>query len=52
MTEQDFAGVIGAANDDAATLPGFGTTFATIVRFASLPFVSNNTKLLSLYNQN
>ena len=51
MTEQDFAGVIGAANDDAATLPGFGTTFATIVRFASLPFVSNNTKLLSLYNQ-
>ena len=52
VTEQDFAGVIVAANDDAATLPDFGTAFiAAIVRFASLPFVSNNTKLLSLKNQ-
>ena len=40
VTEQDFAGVFVAANDDAATLPDFGTAFATIVRFASLPFVS------------
>ena len=46
--EEHFAGVIIVANDDAAILPDFGTTFATIVRFASLPFVSNNTKLLSL----
>ena len=47
-TEEDFGVIISAADDNSATLPDFGTAFATIVRFASLPFVSNNTKLLSL----